>query len=774
MLSFPKNYVAAGIEYSSYTKHIRAPLFRKSITLEKKPQSAEILITGQGFYQLFVNGKDITKGFLAPYISNPDQVVYFDSYDLVPYLTEGENVIGVMLGDGMENAIVSVWAFDKAPFVSAPKFALSASIDDMTFEADSFVCTEGPYTFNNLRCGVHYDARLELDGWNKPGFDASDWRAPICAEKPRGMCKLCEAEPIAVRSEFYAVSITPGEVVIHENFSGFTNSKTDFPEGNPPYTGGYIYDFGKNSAGIFRLKIKNTTPGQKISLQCSEALSADGKLDYYNLNFYPDGYCQRDIYICRGGEEEIFVPQFTYHGYRYLYVHGIREDQATTDLLTYIEINTKLSKRASFECSDPMANTLYEICDNSDQSNIHYFPTDCPHREKNGWTGDAAASAEHMIMTLSVEKSWKEWLTNIRHAQDVNGYLPGIVPTTGWGFEWGNGPAWDRVLFDLPYYTYLYRGETEVIKENAPTMMRYLNLLTRKVDSYGLIQTWGLGDWSETDSHGTYGASVGFTNGCMIMDMCAKASVMFRAIGLTLQAEFAEEIGKRMKQAVRDRYIDFATMTVEGYHQTGQSMAIYYNVFEPAEKALAARVLVDIIHQDKDYIRFGYLGARVLFHVLSDYGYTDLAYKMITRPDAPSYGAFVVGGHTSMPENIIGELAITCSFNHHFFCDIKQWFIRQLVGINVNPTQKDPNDIVIKPHFIAALDHAKGSYDAPNGSIAVEWKKDGDKILFSVNTSGHIKYRILLENGYAFERSNVTYTMPKEQPIQEVIVKKTL
>ena len=159
MLSFPKNYVAAGIEYSSYTKHIRAPLFRKSITLEKKPQSAEILITGQGFYQLFVNGKDITKGFLAPYISNPDQVVYFDSSDLVPYLSEGENVIGVMLGDGMENAIVSVWAFDKAPFVSAPKLALSASIDGMTFEADSFVCTEGPYTFNNLRCGVHYDAR---------------------------------------------------------------------------------------------------------------------------------------------------------------------------------------------------------------------------------------------------------------------------------------------------------------------------------------------------------------------------------------------------------------------------------------------------------------------------------------------------------------------------------------------------------------------------------------------------------------------------------------
>lgn len=772
MLALSKKFVAAATERSSYEKHYRAPLFRKSFILDQKPQKAEMVISGQGFYQLFVNGTDITKGFIAPYISNPDQIVYYDAYDLMPYLTEGENVIGVMLGDGMQNAITAVWDFDKAPFVSAPKLALNACIDALTFEADSFVCTEGPYTFNNLRCGVHYDARLELDGWDKPGFDASDWRKPIPAEIPRGIAKVCEADPIVVRSEFPPIAVRPGEVEIHENFSGFTNSKTDFPEGNPPYTGGYIYIFPKNSAGVYRLKLKNTTPGQKISIQCAEALNPNGNLDYYNLGFYPDGYCQRDIYICRGGEEEIFVPQFTYHGYQYLYVHGIREDQATLDLLTYIEFNTKLEKRASFYCSDEIANALYEICDNSDQSNFHYFPTDCPHREKNGWTGDAAASSEHMVMTLSVEKSWKEWLTNIRYVQDVNGHIPGIVPTDQWGFQWGNGPAWDRVLFDLPYYSYIYRGDTEIIKENAHAMLRYLDLLTRKVDKRGLIENWGLGDWCQIDRLGEYAIPVGFSNGCMMMDICTKAAVMFRAVGLNLQAEFADKIAEQTKKAVRARYISFGTMTVEGYYPSGQAMGVYYNVFEPSEKQAAVDVLVKMIHENDDHMSFGYLGARVLFHVLSDFGYTELAYKMIVRTDGPSYGAIVADGRTTMPECPKADLWDCSSYNHHFFCDIKQWFIRQLVGINVNPYTDDPNELVIKPHFVSALTFAEATYNAPNGSIAVKWEKNGEEILLSVKPQGDIKFCIQLDNGYTFQKTATAYIRQgqKKELEKEVIL----
>ena len=160
--------------------------------------------------------------------------------------------------------------------------------------------------------------------------------------------------------------------------------------------------------GIFRLKIKGT-PGQRIDIQCSEEL-LDGKVDYSNINFYPDGYAQRDIYILGSEEEEIFEPMFTYHGFRYLYVSGITKEQATEGLLTYLVMSSDLEERGSFACSDETANKICEIGRRSDLSNFYYFPTDCPHREKNGWTGDVAASAEHVMMTLGAEESYREWL----------------------------------------------------------------------------------------------------------------------------------------------------------------------------------------------------------------------------------------------------------------------------------------------------------------------------------------------------------------------------
>ncbi len=165
---FSNKFVCAAKEYSDYEKHYRSPLFRKAFSLQKAPTDAEICITGLGFYKLIVNGKDITKGYLAPYISNTDDIVYYDRYDLTSLLCAGENVIAVMLGDGMQNLITSVWNFDKTVFTSSPKLALHFKSQgegaEAEFEADTFKCTEGPILFNNHRCGIHYDARLEADG----------------------------------------------------------------------------------------------------------------------------------------------------------------------------------------------------------------------------------------------------------------------------------------------------------------------------------------------------------------------------------------------------------------------------------------------------------------------------------------------------------------------------------------------------------------------------------------------------------------------------------
>lgn len=758
MLDFSKNFVSATSEYSTPEKYIPAPMFRKSFFLAKKPDRAEILITGLGFYELFVNGKRATKGYFAPYISNPDDIVYYDNYDLAPLLAEGENVIGILLGNGFNNAMTHPWEFSSAAFRSAPKMALSFRAEyggDVTeFDAGDFVCTESPIIFDCLRFGEHYDARLEQNGWCERGFDDSGWRAPIRADMPRGEARICEAEPIVIREELSPVSVEKGELAEYT----MSPHEKPYPDAVPievERTGGYIYDFGINTAGIFRFRIKNAKRGQQISFQCCEYMDRAGKASYANICFFPDGYVQRDIYICRGDAEEEYIPTFTYHGFRYLYVTGLEESQATPDALTFLVMSSDIKKRAGFNCSDETTNKIWQVAQNSDLSNFHYFPTDCPHREKNGWIGDAAASAEHMIFTLTAENSLREWLHNIRKAQNDEGALPGIIPTSGWGFEWGNGPVFERVIIEIAYVTYIYRGETDIIRENASSMMRTLERMSSLRDENGLVG-YGLGDWSPID--GKAGDSINprteITNSIMVYDMCVKAEKLFRAIGKTTEAIYAKALGDEIRAAVRENFIDFATMTVESSSETAQAAAIYYGIFDKAEIPEASRRLVEIVHSVGDSLDGGLVGLRVILHVLSACGESELAYHMITKSDFPSYAFYVDMGLTAFPEQFRLTIGSCASLDHHMYCDVNHWFMRHILGINVNPKDNDANYIVIKPNFISSLEFAEGYYDAPAGRVTVKWKRDGENIDIDVKCDEGVKCDIKLPAGYTFGREH--------------------
>lgn len=747
-MNFSKKFVCEDVAYSTYAKNVPAPLFRKSFNLSKSPDSAEILICGLGFYDLFVNGNKITKGHLAPYISNSDHICYYDSYDLKKYLIVGENVIGVMLGDGHQVGKTSVWDFKDNVMNSAPLLALSAEIvcgdEKIAFEADDFVCKKGPIIFNDLRSGEFYDARLYEKDWDSPNFKEVGWHKPLCGVyTPRGEARICNAEPIKVYREIKPVSITKGEIYPFATDGQIDEFiKTFTPFENPvPASGGYIYDFGENNSGIIRLKIKGKK-GQKIDLQCGEQLN-EGKLCFNNAVFYPDGFVQRDIYYCNGEGEEIYEPSFTYHGFRYVYVYGITEEQATEDLLTYLVMSSSLEKRGDFECSNEMANTIYQMGRRSDISNFFYFPTDCPHREKNGWTGDASVSAEHMILTIGAENSWKEWLHNVCAAQKSNGQLPGIVPTGSWGYEWGNGPAWDAVIFNLPYFAYKYRGETEIIKENATAMLRYLEYVSKRRNEKGIVAI-GLGDWCQVirkDGVPFSEAELGFTDSVMVLDMCRKGAEMFDVIGLPFHKAFAENLGKEMLQAIRKEYIDFSTYTVKGEFQTTQAMAIFYDVFTESEKQSAFNVLMDIIKRDKYGITSGLLGLRVIFHVLEDFGQADLAYKMITKKEFPSYGYWVSKGATTFYERFEeydDYFHISC--NHHFLGDVVGWFMSCCGGIKV----QNSNTVIVKPSFVKELTWCKASHTLPCGKIEVYWERKGDVIELKVTADKNVNYTVEL------------------------------
>ena len=472
-----ERFIKATEKYCTYDSPVSAPFLRKCLILDRMPQKAKLTLTSTGFYRLYVNGQEITKSRLAPNITNPDEILFFDQYDVLPYLKKGKNCFGFWLGNGNGNSIGGyIWDFDKARYRSAPKLALLFESDDVKFEADeSFRCAPSPIVFDDLRSGEHYDARLEIDGWNLPEFDDSNWTAAIPTDPARGVYEINDTDPIVITRELFPdkiceCGIAPIQRPDAIRPASYELSKTAFyqPQKNER---GYLFQFKDNVAAVPRFRIRGRK-GQVIAIQAAEWLDDKGDISFENIqSFYPFGFCQRDVYICKGGDEE-YIPSFTYHGGKYYMVIGMDPEQIQEDTLTLLVMNSDLKERGGFSCSDRIANELMRYGRNSDLSNFVYFPMDCPHREKNGWTGDAAVSAEHMIQTLTVEKSFRQWIKMIRYAQKSDGCLPGIVPTAGWGYVKYNGPLWDQVIVEIPYQVYRYRGDISLFEECADMVFR--------------------------------------------------------------------------------------------------------------------------------------------------------------------------------------------------------------------------------------------------------------------------------------------------------------
>ena len=318
-----KSFITASETFCTLTERVPEYYFRKSFLSPAGAEKVSLSIAGLGFYRLYLNGKELTKGLLAPYIANPDHYCYFDIYDLTPYLLPGKNALGVLLGNGFLNSWDGyVWDGDKASFRASPRLALECKAEQdgkeqLLFTADeSFKIHESPLRYDGERYGEYYDARLEIPGWCTPEFDDADWQNAVLTDAPNGQMRECRAEPIRT----YEVK-KPVQIFKSPN--------------------GYIYDFGVNSAGLCKLTLKSPEPGQTIMLRHGERVK-DGALVLAGACFTPQRFPdhmfgnQKDTYVAKGDKTESWMPGFTYHGFRYVEVSGVREDQAT-DVLTILQ-----------------------------------------------------------------------------------------------------------------------------------------------------------------------------------------------------------------------------------------------------------------------------------------------------------------------------------------------------------------------------------------------------------------------------------------------------
>ncbi len=301
----------------------------------------------------------------------------------------------------------------------------------------------------------------------------------------------------------------------------------------------------------------------------------------------------------------------------------------------------------------------------------------------------------------------------------------------------------------LPYFTWRYRGDLEIARENATAMFRYLHYLSTRMDADGLLAI-GLGDWCppERDA-GDYKSPLVFTDSVISMDIAKKSGELFQALGLEREAAYAKEMAQGLRSSIREHLIDFPLMTAAGACQTSQAMALYYDVFEPGEKPAAFARLLEMIQEHDGHMDTGILGSRVIFHVLSAFDCADLAYEMITRPDFPSYGNWIARGATSLWEDFHSESSGTVnSLNHHFFGDISSWFIQSIAGIVYNPVGNDTARLDIRPHFIKKLTHAEAFHLAPAGKISVCWERDGKDVLLRLEIPQEMQGSLYAPRGW--------------------------
>ena len=382
-------------------------------------------------------------------------------------------------------------------------------------------------------------------------------------------------------------------------------------------------------------------------------------------------YVQRTEYTCRGKGLEEYIPHFTYYGFRYAFVTGVDEAQATPELLTAVVMNTDLGDRGDFSCSNEILNKLQEMTRRSTLGNFQHFPNDCPHREKNGWTADAALSAEQTLLNFEPEDNYLMWEKCIVRAMNDAGALPGIVPTGGWGFHWGNGPAWDSILVYLPYFCAVLRDDLRPSEAAKAAMVRYFRYLETRRDERGLLAI-GLGDWCPANPN--YETPLIFTDSTISYDLAVKAAYLYDRMQMPEEAAYCRKFANEMRSAIRAHLLEDAnTMRFIEGRQSVQAMAIFYGLCDSEEeKQKALAVLLDEIHAQDDHMAVGVLGGRVIFRVLCDYGYEDLAIKMIARLDPPSYGVMIADGLTTLAENVREPYG---SRNHHFWGDISALFI---------------------------------------------------------------------------------------------------
>lgn len=697
------------------------PYFRKEFILKKNVKSARAYIVAAGLYELSLNGSKVGDHFLDPAFTDYGKRLLYVTYDVTHLLHEGENAVGVILGNGWYNhQPVAEWNFHKAPWRNRPSFCLNIHVQytdgttDVITSDHSFKVAAGPITFNAIYVAENYDFRKEFQGWNTLTFDDSSWKQSVEVPSPCSNIVSQSMHPIRKTEFRKPVSLKKLSDTL------------------------YLYDFGQNWSGITEFRVQGL-PGTKVKLHHGEQLDSRRKrlFDDNNTQFYQnvkeplkygvhpvDEIFATDV-LWLNGKENTFSPRFNYKGFQYVEVSSDKPLELTKDNMTSYFIHTDVPASGSFECSDSLINRLWRATNYSYLSNLVGYPTDCPHREKNGWTGDAHLAMETGLYSFDGITFYEKWMADHRDNMYGNGQLRCIIPSGGWG---GDIADWTCSVTIIPWTLYEFYGDMTCLKDNYSIMKKHTDYWLSKFPD-GLITDACLGDWIPYKSvaNRELTASIYHYKNVDIVSRTAQL------LGFKSDYEYYKSEAERIKDAINLKFLNKETGIYANGYQTELSMPLYWGIVPEDCIQKVAEQLTKRVSEDRDHLDVGIMGCKTILNALTGTGNVEQAYRMVTQQDYPSWGNWLRQGGTTLFENWdYNGLAVGYSQNHIMYGEIGAWFYKALAGINVDPAQPGFKNILLKPHFVEDLDYVKASYKSPFGLIVSEWTRKQGKVEYKV------------------------------------------
>ena len=716
--------------------YLPAPYFRKTFRLKKEVKAARAYIAVAGLYELYVNGNRIGDRMLDPMYTRFDRRNLYVTHDVTQVLQQGENALGVLLGNGWYNhQSLAVWDFDCAPWRNRPAFCLDLRIvyADGTEEVIptdlSWRSSTGALVRNSIYTGEEYDFTREKDGWNKPGYEAKGWRGVRLRSVPSPQVTSQQVRPIRIDWERQAVSVKQLSDSV------------------------WIYDFGQNMSGVTRLKAQGPK-GTVVKIRHGERLNPNGSLDQSNIDVYFRGDkkkdpFQTDIVRLDGGKNE-YLTQFNYKGFRYAEViTALPKDSIE---LTACFLHSDVPQRGIIESSNPIIGKLMHASRMSYLSNFMGLPTDCPQREKNGWTGDGHLAIEAGLYNYDGITVYEKWMADHRDEQQPNGVLPDIIPTGGWGYGTDNGLDWTSTIAHIPWTLYLFYGDDKALRDCYPNIRKYVDYVRHNSPHY--LTSWGRGDWVPVSvgSNKELTSSVYFYTDTRIL---AQAATMF---GIEEDARYYSALADSIRAAINRKYLNRQEGTYANGTQTELSVPLYWGIVPDECKAKVAERLNAKVIASNYHLDVGVLGCKALLGALCQNGYAETAYRVAVQDTYPSWGWWVENGATTLLENWNLEATRDISDNHMMFGEIGAWFYKGLAGMY--PDAKEPGfrHIVLQPYFPPTLETFGATHQSPYGKIVSSWKRRGNKVTYTAIIPPNAHATLTLPDGQVHQIKAGTHT----------------